>query len=73
MNSKELGFKFDNQIYVNELLSFETRQLFYKTRKYKTEKGFKYAWTINQKVYIRVTQDSQAVLIKNEEDLYATV
>lgn len=73
MNSKELGFKFDNQIYVNELLSFETRQLFYKTRKYKTEKGFKYAWTINQKVYIRVTQDSQAVLIKSEEDLYATV
>lgn len=59
------------KVYVNELLSFETRNLFYKARKLKEELQYKFVWTVNQRVYLRKDQNSNAILIKNECELVA--
>jgi hypothetical protein len=67
--AEDLGYKSNAKIYVNELLSFDTRRLFYKARKFKTYHGFTFAWTINQKVYLREYLDSIAILINSEDDL----
>ena len=67
--AKDSGYSSTAKIYVNELLSFETRQLFFKARKYKTDHGYRFAWTINQKVYVKESLESKAILIKSEADL----
>lgn len=70
ISAKDLGYRSNsNLIYVNEQLSFETRRLFFLTRKFKIDHGYKYAWTVKQKVYLRKADNSPAIRIKVEDDL----
>ena len=69
IQTKDIGYKTSDRIYVNELLSFATRQLFYQARKFKVRHKLAYVWTVNQKIFIRKTVDSTAVRIVHEEDL----
>ncbi|KAF6021451.1 hypothetical protein EB796_020238 [Bugula neritina] len=69
LTSKELGYKTASKIYINEYLLYPTRQLFHKVREYKKENNFKFAWTINQKVFLRETEGSKAIHIKSLSDL----
>lgn len=64
-----LGFKETGKIYINEVLSREQSSLFWKTRKFKLDENYKFVWTHNQRIYLRKTSDSDAVLIKSEDDL----
>ena len=69
----ELGFVGTGQdkIYVNEVLSAAQSKLFWQTRNFKTTHKYKYVWTFRQKIYIRKTQDSDAININSEDDLNA--
>lgn len=70
LTAKDLGYRdCKSKIFVNELLSYEIRNLFYKVRKFKEENNYKFAWTINQKIYIRKDQGTEAKRIKSEHDL----
>lgn len=65
----KLGFKENTKVYINEVLSTSQSKLFWLTRSFKTEHNYKYVWTFRQKIYLRKTEDSDAILINNEEDL----
>ena len=53
LTANDLGFRScSNKLYVNEFLLFDTRQLFFNARKFQKTHGYKYCWTINQKVYL---------------------
>ena len=69
----ELGFVGTGQdkIYVNEVLSAAQSKLFWQTRNFKATHKYKYVWTFRQKIYIRKTQDSDAININSEDDLNA--
>lgn len=70
LTAKKLGYKSAcDQIYVNEYLSFETRQLFHAAREFKKAKNYKFAWTRNQKVFVKKSEDSDAILIKSKHEL----
>ena len=70
LKTKDIGFtKTDNYIYVNDLLSFHTRKLFFLARTFKKEHDYNFVWTRNQKVYLRKDQEPTALLIKCENDL----
>ncbi|XP_067945270.1 uncharacterized protein [Watersipora subatra] len=64
-----LGFQEKNRIYINEVLSREQNELFWKAQKFKTNKNFRFIWTFNQRIYLRKTPESDAVQIRTQSDL----
>lgn len=70
LSAKDIGYKSTEKIYLNELLGFECRKLFYLARNFKSKHNFKFAWTTNQNVYLRQKSDTKAILIKSESDLH---
>ncbi|XP_055913412.1 uncharacterized protein LOC129947027 [Eupeodes corollae] len=50
-------------IFVNDCLTYETRQLLNKALSLKTEMGFKYVWTKNGRVYMRRSEGDKPVRI----------
>ena len=72
-STTDVGFKESSRIYINEELSREQSALFWKARGFKKDHNFKYIWTFGQKIYLRKTPDSDAVLINSEEDLEALI
>lgn len=73
IKATELGFKTTSFINVNEFLSYETRQLLYTVRQFKVKHNYQYAWTRNQRVYLRKTSDSTTISIKTPSDLQALI
>lgn len=69
LTAKDLGYKTADRVFVNELLSYDVRQLFYKVWLFKKEHDYKFAWTRNQNVYVKKSSDSKAVKISSAEDL----
>lgn len=69
LTAKDIGFKKSDRIYVNGVLNFEARKLFYKTRLFKTKHDYKYVWTANQNVFLKKSDSTKALLIKSEHDL----
>lgn len=70
LTADKLGYRSNtNQIYVNDYLLFGTRQIFYSARIFQKANDFKYAWTNNQKVFLRKSDSTNAVRIESEEDL----
>ncbi|KAG5874432.1 hypothetical protein JTB14_034383 [Gonioctena quinquepunctata] len=53
------------KIYINEDVPRETRALFNKAKKLKTEKDFKFVWIKNGKVYCCKSEDARAIRIVN--------
>jgi hypothetical protein len=56
------------KIYINDNLTREQAALFYKTRQFKKQNGYRHAWTEDGTIFIR-KEDDEAIEIKSEEDL----
>ena len=70
MNTSQLGFRdTTDRIYVNEVLSFSQSKLYWKAREFKKEHNYKFVWTFRQKIYLRKSSDSDAVVVNDEKDL----
>lgn len=58
-----------HQIFINDFLTKRIKDLFWKTKNLKLEKGYKFLWTRNGTVYLRKTENSEPIKISCEEDL----
>lgn len=68
--ASDLGFKSNNsRIYVNEMLTPKQAALFHKVRMFKKANGFKYAWSKNQRIFLRKSSDSDVIAIRSTDDL----
>ncbi|KOB64443.1 Uncharacterized protein OBRU01_24253 [Operophtera brumata] len=60
-------------IYLNERLTQENRQLFLSARFRCKGSGFKYCWIKNGSVYVRRHEGNPAIIIKNMDELHRIV
>ncbi|KAL3265520.1 hypothetical protein HHI36_009724, partial [Cryptolaemus montrouzieri] len=58
------GYSGKNIVYFNEDLTRAKQELLTQARKIKMERGYKFAWVKNGQIYIRKTEDGQAILIE---------
>lgn len=58
-----------SQIFINEHLTKESKELLWKAKKIKTEKNFKFLWIKNGNILLRKTENSEVIKINAEEDL----
>ncbi|XP_059056171.1 uncharacterized protein LOC131850041 [Achroia grisella] len=56
-------------LYISERLTPKTQHIYYLARMFAKENGFKYCWTSFGKVFLRLNDGKQHVLIRNESDL----
>ena len=68
---RDFGFKSDDRIFVNEVLSEKQSRLLYKARTFKKDNNYKYLWTKNQRIFLRKTSDSDVKEITSEGSLDA--
>lgn len=71
ITTQDFGFKADDRVFVNEVLSEKQSRLLYKARIFRKENNYKYLWTKNQRIYLRKTSDSEAKEITSEGSLNA--
>lgn len=71
LNSGHLGISSTKvtPVYVTENLSPENKQLHAAARKLAKEKMYKYVWIRGGRVYLRKTETSEAIFVRNEEVL----
>lgn len=70
LSSKNIGIPGEErQIYINEHLTRQNKNLLNKTRVVCKELGFRYVWTRNTKIYVRRNDNFPAIRIHNEENL----
>ena len=67
--TKDLGFKGDGNIFVNENLLPSTKQLLAKANLARKAKAYRYLWTSNGRLLVRKNADSPALLIACEADI----
>ncbi|KAL3265837.1 hypothetical protein HHI36_010033, partial [Cryptolaemus montrouzieri] len=70
LKMENCGYSGKNIVYFNEDLTRAKRELFTQARKIKMERGYKFAWMKNGRIYIRKTENGQAMLIKKLDDLH---
>lgn len=58
-----------NIIYINEILTQENKKLLKLSKEYKKKHNIKFLWIKNGNIYMRRSEDSQVVVIKNENNL----
>ena len=68
-NRKNLKKLDGSPIYINENLSFVTKQLLFKTNKIRKEKEYKHLWTKNGSILIRKNDNSKVIAINSCSDL----
>nr|XP_042912277.1 uncharacterized protein LOC110282482 [Parasteatoda tepidariorum] len=56
-------------VYFNEHLTPELKHLFYLSRKAKSEKGFKFCWVRDGKIFLRKDESSKIIRVKSSQDL----
>jgi hypothetical protein len=64
-----LGNSENNNIYINDNLPPDTRQLFFHTREFKKTNDYLYAWTTDGQIYLRETGTSEIYNITSREQL----
>ncbi|KAF6037326.1 hypothetical protein EB796_004359 [Bugula neritina] len=69
LNATDLGFKDNSKLYINEVLSKPQAALFHETRMFKKEHKYRFAWTSNQRIFLRKDSDSNAIQINSTDDL----
>ncbi|KAL3275001.1 hypothetical protein HHI36_019774 [Cryptolaemus montrouzieri] len=69
LKMENCGYSGKNNVYFNEDLTRAKQELFTQARKIKMEREYKFAWVRNGQIYIRKTEEGQAVLIKKLTDL----
>lgn len=57
------------QFYVNEELPWMIRKMFTKALAFKRNQGYKFCWVQKGRIFLRREADSQAIQIRNAEDL----
>lgn len=66
---KDINLKGDDNIYVNEVLSFKTKKIFYLAKQLVREKNWFKAWIFAGYTYIKLESQSNPVKIESIEDL----
>lgn len=69
MTSKDLGYRNNNRVYINESLTQSNKNLLSKCLKLKRDSKFKFLWTISGKIMLRQREDSRVFCIQSEKDL----
>lgn len=69
LTSADLGFHGTEPIFVNEHLCLENKILLSKTIRCKKEKGWKFAWVSQGKIFMRKNENSDALQITCDSDL----
>ncbi|VVC96076.1 unnamed protein product [Leptidea sinapis] len=70
LNTSVIGLDGDKKrIYISEALTYKARRLFYLARDLAKTEEFKYCWVSNGKIFLRKTDQSQHMEIKNEFQL----
>ena len=64
-----LGFRESSNIFINENLTPEMKQLLYKANVARKDKHHRFLWTQNGKILVKKSPDAPAVLIATEADL----
>lgn len=59
----------DDKIYINDSLTPYNKNLFYKTRTYARDKGYKYTWFKDSKIFIKKNDHSKAHIIYDNQSL----
>ena len=68
-NLKKIFVEGTTEIYVNENLTRTRKNLLWKAKQRAKANGFKYVWTHNGRINVRLSEDNEAILISNEKDL----
>jgi len=70
LNAKHLNENWsDMRIFVNHSLTTYNRHLYYKARMFAKDKGFRFVWFRDCKLYVKRDETSNAYLIEDEMDL----
>lgn len=69
LNTLHIGLKEKRNIFISELLTKQTKQLFYKTREFARTNNYQYCWTTYGRIYIRKSHGSAAIPIRSELQL----
>lgn len=65
--SEELGFDGEtSRVYANDHLTLQNKILHKKAREFCSYNNFKYVWVRDSKIFIKKTDTSKAILIRNE-------
>lgn len=65
----DIGLNGSGNIYVNDHLTFENKQLLNKAKLLAKEKNFSYIWVKNCKILVKKNKTSPTLVIKSESDL----
>ena len=68
-NLKEFFVDGTTLIFVNENLTRFRKNLLWRTKQKAKDNGFKYVWTSNGNICVRLSKNTDAIMIKNEQDL----
>lgn len=69
LQSKDLGFRENNKIYLNHDLTKTSLELYKAAKEYKKRMNFKFLWISNGNILLRKTDDSKVILVQNLEQL----
>lgn len=69
MTSKDLGFTNEQRVFISESLTPMNRELFNEALKVKKDLNFKFIWTSNGRVFLRVSEESPVIFISSRDDL----
>ncbi|XP_040066037.1 uncharacterized protein LOC115324542 [Ixodes scapularis] len=69
LTSADLGFETSVPVYINEHLCLENKILLSKAIRCKKEKGWKFAWVSQSRIFMRKNETSDVILITSEDDL----
>lgn len=69
-NSRTIGYAGEpTPIYISERLNEKTKKIFYLTRKFAKDNRYTYCWSTNGRVFIKKSEGSSCILIKDEGQL----
>ena len=69
MDLNQFCVKGTQQIFINENLTHTRKQLFWKTKQKAKEAKFQFFWTNNGNIYVKKSEMTDPILIKNDGDL----
>ncbi|XP_022830836.1 uncharacterized protein LOC111359493 [Spodoptera litura] len=70
LNTKSMGLPGDSHpVFVAEYLPASSRKLFFETRQFAKENGYRFCWSVNGNIYLRKFEGAKQVLIRSRETL----
>ena len=68
-NLKKIFVQGTTEIYLNENLTRTRKNLLWKAKQRAKANGYKYVWTNNGRINVRLSKDNEVIIISNEKDL----